>query len=795
MPTLLRALLVLSLLFGSASLRAQDAAASSSAPVTVATAAPTLAGLRKQLDTIRTTLGGKLADAPLGELRNQALDVQQQADAINATLAPQQATLKSQLNLMGPAPARGAPVEAPQVAAKRRQLERDSQRLDALVSEAKQISHDGLHLAAQIASLRRQQFQARLGERTATPFSAAFWAAPIRSLPGDMTRLERLGRRSHDALGHAWQPQGRKPLLLCLAGALLLLLFGRRAMVQWLLMPACRQLPEGHLRRSVMAVGRVLAITLAIGLAATLVRAGLDWNDQLDEDLDALSHALVLTVWFAAFLAGLGHAVLSAKQPSWRLPALSDAAALSLQPFPWLLGAALLLLGMLERISNAIGASLPLTVSLRGLLALVIGTLVGIALYRLAHAHRRLRASDRPNPPRPLWVGVMLAALTLGVALTWLGVVVGYIAFAFFVAWQMLWLGMIVASVYLLVNLLNDVYDTLLDPEHASGQRLQAAFGLAPSTLAQACEILSGLTLVLLLLCGVAAALTPFGAGPQELMAQIYHFFGAHTLGKLKIQPGAMLRAIAVFVVGLVVIRVIKRWLTEQLLPKSGLDPGAQNSAVTLLGYVAVILVFALALASLDVPLQSIAWVASALSVGIGFGLQAIVQNFISGLILLAEHPVKVGDWVSLGEVEGDIRRINVRATEIQLSDRSTVIVPNSQFITQNVRNVTRAGAQGRVRVLLPMPLGTDAEAVRTQMLDALHDHPTTLDVPAPVVRLDDVNASAMTFSAVAYVRNPRDIATVKSDLLFDILRRLAAANLPMSTPQSMLVRTLRDGE
>jgi small-conductance mechanosensitive channel len=156
---------------------------------------------------------------------------------------------------------------------------------------------------------------------------------------------------------------------------------------------------------------------------------------------------------------------------------------------------------------------------------------------------------------------------------------------------------------------------------------------------------------------------------------------------------------------------------------------------------------------------------------------------------------VKVGDWVSLSDVEGDIRRINVRATEIQLGDRSTVIVPNSQLITQNVRNVTRAGAQGRVRILLPMPLGTDAEAARRQILDALMAHPSTLETPTPLVRLEDVTASAMTFGAVAYVRSPRDVAGVKSDLLFDILKRLAAANLPMSTPQSMLVRTLRDDD
>jgi small-conductance mechanosensitive channel len=192
------------------------------------------------------------------------------------------------------------------------------------------------------------------------------------------------------------------------------------------------------------------------------------------------------------------------------------------------------------------------------------------------------------------------------------------------------------------------------------------------------------------------------------------------------------------------------------------------------------------------VDLKSIAWIVSALSVGIGFGLQAIVQNFISGLILLVERPVKVGDWVSLSsDVEGDIRRINVRATEIQMWDRSTVIVPNSQLITQNVRNVTQANALGRVQIKLPMPLDTNAGKVRELVLGILRAHHGTLATPAPYVQLENVTAGAMTFNCVAYVGSPREVGGVKSDLLFEILERLRSEKLPMSSPQSMLVRTL----
>src|SRR6185369_12912931 len=171
------------------------------------------------------------------------------------------------------------------------------------------------------------------------------------------------------------------------------------------------------------------------------------------------------------------------------------------------------------------------------------------------------------------------------------------------------------------------------------------------------------------------------------------------------------------------VVRVLRYWLADHYLPTTSLDPGMRASTVSLFGYAGVVIAVSLALSAMGIGLERIAWVASALSVGIGFGLQAVVQNFVSGLILLAERPVKVGDWVSLGGVEGDIRRINVRATEIQMGDRSTVIVPNSEFITKVVRNVTLADPLGLVQLKLPVPLGSDAQQVRELLLAAFEGH------------------------------------------------------------------------
>jgi small-conductance mechanosensitive channel len=209
----------------------------------------------------------------------------------------------------------------------------------------------------------------------------------------------------------------------------------------------------------------------------------------------------------------------------------------------------------------------------------------------------------------------------------------------------------------------------------------------------------------------------------------------------------------------------------------------------TLLGYAGAIVVVALALSALGISVERIAWVASALSVGIGFGLQAVVQNFVSGLILLVERPVKVGDWVAIGDVEGDIRRINVRATEIQMGDRSTMIVPNSELITKTIRNVTLANAQGRVLVRLPMPLDTDADAVLAAMRAAFAAADRVLDNPAPSVTIDGIDNAKLVFVGAAFIDNPRQAGAIRSEILRDLLARLRGSGIALVAPQEVSLR------
>ena len=753
-----------------------------------ATPAQKLDQLDKQVDAIRLALKGKKTDIPLAKLRANAISVEDQARDLTASIAPQIAALQPQLNVLGPAPTADQPPESRDVSVQRRKLSKANAELDAQMKQAQLLNQEATQLATQITGMRNDQFQARMAERTATPFSTAFWADPVRTFPDDVRRLRLLGSNTLEAWRDSWQPANRTPLVICLIAALLLLAVGRWLLERWLLGVATHRVPAGHLRRSALAATVALLSVFTTGLAAQLLYMGINWNETLDNDLDALAQSIVGLVMFCAYMIGLGRALLSVNRPSWRLPDLSETETRSLRPFPWLLAACALLLGLLERINRAIGASLPATVATRALLAVLISVLIGAALMALRRARRQIVASGEKPPPRPVWISALTALATLGVLVSLLSVATGYIALGFFVARQMIWIGVIVLTLYLVIHLLQDLFHTLLSPDGSSGKRLQTAFELTPNTLKQANVVLSGISRILLILIAAVAVLAPFNAGPRELITSAGRIFGGIKLGSLPIDPGSIANGVLVLVAGWFTLRLLKRWLTEKLLPTTSMSAGMRDSIVTLLGYVGGLVVFVLTLAALRVDLTSITWIVSALSVGIGFGLQAIVSNFISGLILLAERPVKAGDWISIdnGAVEGDVLRINVRATEILQWDRSTVIVPNSQLITQTVRNVTTTRALGRVNFNLPMPLDTDPSIARDIILAALIANSSTLDDPAPYVRLSSIDARCMVFSAYAYTDNPRAIFAVKSDLQFSVLEQLRAKKLRLIRPQDM---------
>ncbi|TWH16791.1 Small-conductance mechanosensitive channel [Pseudoxanthomonas taiwanensis J19] len=367
----------------------------------------------------------------------------------------------------------------------------------------------------------------------------------------------------------------------------------------------------------------------------------------------------------------------------------------------------------------------------------------------------------------------------IGNAVAFLGLVAGYVALSAFVGMQVIWAVMVAATAWLAMRFVDDLVCTVLASRGAAGRRINTRFGIEPRLVDRAAVLLSVALRAVVALAALIALAMPWGAGGTDLVDRSMQLLRGITIGELVLSPRNIVRALLVFAGASLLLHLFRRWLERRLLPTTRMDEGMRASVATLVGYAGMVLAIAMALAAIGVGLERIAWIASALSVGIGFGLQAIVQNFISGLILLAERPVKVGDWVVVGDAEGDIRRINVRATEIQTGDRTTVLVPNSELITKAVRNRTYANAEGLVKIQLPMPLSTDPDRVRDLLLEVFREHPAILETPAPSVAIDNITNDRIVFSASGYVPSPRQASATRSALLFEILRRLRAQEMP----------------
>jgi potassium efflux system protein len=776
-PRLLAASLlciVLCALLGTAG--AQTAAPA--APVDIDTS---LDRIRQQVDTAQRSLANadKLVDADLQTLRSAAQAAQQQATDIADQLAPQLAGIDARVAELG-TPAAGAKEDA-DVASQRALLSKSRGTLDSQLKLARLLTVENQQLAAQLGTLRRSQFQARLGERTNSILGTAFWSELREDLPTDLARIAKLG-------GELTSAARDTPIAVWLLAPLVIvgigwtLAFARSRAVRWLTTRA----PSGRLRRSLHALLVLLQWTLAIGIAGVVFFAVLDWNDKLPAATATSLGVFAAILWLGGFVFGLANALLCASRPSWRLLPIPDEVATRLRAFPALIAFVTVAAWLAERIAATTNVGLSTTVAVNCIVALAIGLTVVLALMRGERVWR-LELAKEGARSRPTWLAVVAGLNWLVLATAVVCLLAGYVAFGSFAVKQVVWAGIVLGTAYLIAALVDDALMAWLATGHCADDA-PAPGPRAPQTSAQIAVLLSGLLRLALALVALMLLLAPFGEGPTDLLRRSGQWTQGIAIGEFSLQPAAVLQALLVLVVGLGVVRLLRSWLADRYLPTTALDAGMRTSATSLFGYAGVVVAIALAMSAMGVGLERIAWVASALSVGIGFGLQAVVQNFVSGLILLAERPVKVGDWVSLAGVEGDIRRINVRATEIQMGDRSTVIVPNSEFITKIVRNVTLADPLGLVQIKLPVPLGSDVETVRDQLLQAFDANTDVLDTPGPAVLLDGIDHGQLMFNATGYVSSPRNVARVRSALLFDVLKRLADAGITLSSPPTMLI-------
>ncbi|MCF4994645.1 DUF3772 domain-containing protein [Pseudomonas syringae] len=742
-----------------------------------------LQNLQQRLDALKQQISSannySQLEAPQDRVQTFILDV----DQLSAALLPQQAQLAVQLGVLGAAPVDDVAPEQADIAAQRAALIEQKTRVDTALKNLALLKDSAAELITQIAGIRRSLLESELTLRTHSILSPGFWLPLLGPSPDDRQRVNTFFDQVADSAAVVWQPGQRLYTSVLIVLALIVWTLGRRLADRWMSWLCIHRMPEGRLRRSSLACASALSTIVTTGIALQLLFYACTRYSPLTPTLATFSEEFEKVVYACVMVTALSRALLSTEHPSWRLPAIADPVALTLKPFGRILAATLLVLVTAVQVINAAGMSSQIVIAGRGVVALAVFCIIATLLLRTGKVRKALAAGDATPAAGSTFAGILYTVASVAMLVSLIALLTGYVSLARFVTYELVWAFIVLSGFYLLIQLLKDACEYLFSPRYSSGKALKQLLGMSDRRLEQAETLLSGAGRAgLILLSVVTLFVGGIGTTLGQLVSNILTTLGGAGLRKFNIVPGHLLNAMLALLIGIYLIRALRRWLDNEFLPKTDMDPGMCASLSTLfanIGYAAVIL---LTLSSLGVRWTNLAWIVSALSVGIGFGLQEIVKNFVSGLILLTERPVKVGDLISISGVEGDIRRINVRATEIQLADRSIVIVPNSQLISQNLRNVTLGGtAQGVATLELVFPLDIDPEEVKNLLYDTYQEHETILEKPAPFVRFSKLSPDGITLTVTGYVASPRIVGTTKSDLLFEILKRLGAAGIELA--------------
>ena len=743
------------------------------APDTTDTVAPEVdfaAWERDAARTEQTLQSSGSTDLMLELLRAQLVDWRAKFLTAQSANSARIATLRQQIASLGPAPAEGE-TEAEEIAARRTALTAQLTTLQApgLAADEAYSRADGL-IREIDRTMRERQADALL-QLLPSPLNPANWPDALRAVA-----VANLGIAEEISANWA-KPAGRDALLDNLPAILGLMLVALGLL--WRGRHMVERLVARLLQRTGARGMRISALALSLG-QILLPLAG----------VFALSEALQLTgllgsvgTVVADLLPAIGFVILGAY---WLggcvFPKDGSFVPLALPPEKRAEGRFLALIyGLVLALDALRGAMMDeqalseASLSVLAFPTLVVAAVVLVRMGRLLQLHAQTadRSAD-DGAFRNRVIGLVArAALIIGVVGPILAAI-GYLSAARALIFPAATSFGVLGFLFILQVLVTDFYALITRSEDG------AKTALVP--------VLVGFALVLASLPLFALIWGARLVDLTELWTRVAEGF---QLGDTRISPTNFMVFAAVFAFGFTLTRLFQGALKGSVLPRTQMDQGARNAIVSGIGYAGIFFAALIAINSAGIDLSGLAIVAGALSVGIGFGLQNIVSNFVSGIILLIERPVSEGDWIEVGGVQGTVKSISVRSTRIQTFDRSDVIVPNTDLVAGQVTNWTRFSLSGRLIVPVGVSFGTDTRLVERVLREIAEAQPLAVLTPPPAIIFMGFGADSMNFEIRLILRDVNFSLSVRSEINHQIVARFVLEGIEIPFAQSEI--TLRN--
>ncbi|MBN9488205.1 MAG: mechanosensitive ion channel family protein [Alphaproteobacteria bacterium] len=717
-------------------------------------------------------------------LREQTIDVRAAAAAAAALARNDLADTKKLLAPLEPQTGTDQPPDTDAVKAERDRLTEQAAVSESRVKQCEVVIARADQLLDRMTKLRGQVVLQTLLHRGLSPLSPSVWqrigpefASAIRMLSGAMASWGREGLSSFQSGDEDLSPLALWALVtiaLWWIGRWLRQRFGRGEATE----PGQR---DRTIAAAIDGVGLVLVPILAVWLIGKLLAAS-----HPPVPIDNLLPELINRVISFLLVVGLTATALTPRRPAWRVLAFTDSSAQHLSTALRRLMAIGLVVdfvfvaltqGSDREAVHAVGALV---------LATTVALLTLPAMSDRAWQAARAAGSELPPMVGGTWWSVARLVLSAAVLASIIFALLGYATLASHVHSALASTCLLLALALLAHRLCGDLLDAAAAPETTTGRWVRRRLGLPADATLRGQNIvllLIDFVLVVLLGIGIPAAWSVDIDAILNGFGQLLH---GVRIGGVRISLENIGMAILAFGLTMLLLRLVRSIVRDRVMPTVDAPLPLRQTIDAGLNYAGVIIALLIGVTALGIDFTNLAIVLGALSVGIGLGLQNIANNVISGVIMLLERPVKAGDWVSVNGHEGFVRRINIRATEIETFQRTHVIVPNSLFLQNPVINRTYSDTSSRIDLSLTVALATDVTKLETILRETALAHPRVLRVPAPIVRFVRMTTTGLDFELFVFVSQLADRVIVNNDLNRDLLARLVEEKIidPRPVPE-----------